>query len=89
MLNKKLITAAVSTALLSGMGATAAQAFEISANVALVSDYRFRGISQTGTDAAIQGGFDASWEPGFYVGTQWQLRHHGNRLLRRLGWPHR
>ncbi len=69
MLNKKLITAAVSTALLSGMGATAAQAFEVSANVALVSDYRFRGISQTGTDAAIQGGFDASWEPGFYLGT--------------------
>ncbi|MCP4467845.1 MAG: hypothetical protein GY813_13990, partial [Halieaceae bacterium] len=46
MLNKKLITAAVSTALLSGIGATAAQAFDVSANVALVSDYRFRGISQ-------------------------------------------
>ena len=69
MLNKKLITAAVSTALLSGIGATAAQAFDVSANVALVSDYRFRGISQTGTDAAVQGGFDASWEPGFYLGT--------------------
>ena len=69
MLNKKLITAAVSTALLSGLGATAAQAFDVSANVALVSDYRFRGISQTGTDAAVQGGFDASWEPGFYLGT--------------------
>ena len=69
MLNKKLITAALSTALLSGIGATAAQAFDVSANVALVSDYRFRGISQTGTDAAVQGGFDASWEPGFYLGT--------------------
>lgn len=69
MLNKKLITAAVSTALLSGIGATSVQAFDISANVALVSDYRFRGISQTGTDAAIQGGFDASFEPGFYIGT--------------------
>jgi uncharacterized protein (TIGR02001 family) len=61
--------AQVSTALLSGLGATAVQAFDISANVALVSDYRFRGISQTGNDAAIQGGFDASWEPGFYLGT--------------------
>lgn len=69
MLNKKLITAAVSTALLSGIGATSVQAFDISANVALVSDYRFRGISQTGKDAAVQGGFDASWEPGFYLGT--------------------
>ena len=69
MLNKKLVTAAVSATLLAGIGATSAQAFDISANVALVSDYRFRGISQTGKDAAIQGGFDASFEPGFYIGT--------------------
>ncbi len=69
MHNKKLLTAAVTTALLAGIGATSAQAVELSANVALVSDYRFRGISQTDKKAAIQGGFDASFEPGFYVGT--------------------
>ena len=69
MLNKKLLTAAVTTALLGGVGATSVQAFEVSGNVALVSDYRFRGISQTGEDAAIQGGFDASFDPGFYIGT--------------------
>jgi uncharacterized protein (TIGR02001 family) len=69
MFNKKLVTAAVSTALLAGIGATSVQAFDLSANVALVSDYRFRGISQTGKDAAIQGGFDATFEPGFYIGT--------------------
>jgi len=69
MLNKKIMTAAVATALLSGIAATSVQAFEVSANVALVSDYRFRGISQTGKDAAIQGGFDVAFEPGFYVGT--------------------
>jgi uncharacterized protein (TIGR02001 family) len=69
MKNKKLLTAAVSAALLSGVFASSAQAFDISGNVALVSDYRFRGISQTGEDAAIQGGFDASFEPGFYLGT--------------------
>jgi uncharacterized protein (TIGR02001 family) len=69
MLNKKLLTAAVGTALMAGAVTTPVQAFDISANVALVSDYRFRGISQTGKDAAIQGGFDASFEPGFYVGT--------------------
>jgi uncharacterized protein (TIGR02001 family) len=70
MKNKKLLTAAVSAALLAGFGATAAQAFDdISGNIALVSDYRFRGISQTGEDAAVQGGFDASFEPGFYIGT--------------------
>jgi uncharacterized protein (TIGR02001 family) len=69
MLNKKLVIPAVTSALLAGIGATSVQAFDISANVALVSDYRFRGISQTGKDAAIQGGFDASFEPGFYIGT--------------------
>ena len=69
MLNKKIMTAAVATALLSGIGTASVQAFEVSANVALVSDYRFRGISQTGKDAAIQGGFDVAFEPGFYVGT--------------------
>jgi len=69
MLNKKLITTAVSAALLSGVYATSVQAFDISGNVALVSDYRFRGITQSDEDAAIQGGFDASFEPGFYIGT--------------------
>lgn len=42
---------------------------DISANVALVSDYRFRGISQSNTDPAIQGGFDYVFDNGFYVGT--------------------
>jgi uncharacterized protein (TIGR02001 family) len=69
MRNKTLLTAAVTSALLAGIGATSVQAFDVSGNVALVSDYRFRGISQTGEDAAIQGGFDVSFEPGFYVGT--------------------
>ncbi|MCB1690757.1 MAG: TorF family putative porin [Halioglobus sp.] len=69
MLNKKLVSTAVGTALLAGIGATSVQAFDLSANVALVSDYRFRGITQTDTNAAIQGGFDASFEPGFYIGT--------------------
>jgi uncharacterized protein (TIGR02001 family) len=83
MLNKKLLSAAVATAVLTGAGFAQAQdkepaivtgdslveGFEISANVALVSDYKFRGISQTGKDAAVQGGFDAGFGPGFYVGT--------------------
>ena len=69
MLNKKLLTAAVTTALLAGVSATSVQAIEVSGNVALVSDYRFRGISQTGEDAAIQGGFDASFDTGLYIGT--------------------
>lgn len=41
---------------------------EFSANVAITTDYTFRGISQSGSDAAIQGGFD--WASDlFYVGT--------------------
>ena len=40
-----------------------------SANVSLTSDYRFRGISQTFKDPAVQGGFDYSHSSGFYLGT--------------------
>ena len=70
MLNKKLLTAAVATALMSGTGASvASDGFEISGNVALTSDYRFRGISQSDESAAIQGGFDVEFSPGFYIGT--------------------
>ena len=42
--------------------------FEIAGNVALVTDYRFRGISQSDEDIAIQGGFDAGWDNVIYVG---------------------
>jgi uncharacterized protein (TIGR02001 family) len=42
----------------------------VSANLGLVSDYRFRGISQTDRDPAIQGGFDYTYNPAsIYVGT--------------------
>ncbi|AZU04718.1 hypothetical protein X907_2203 [Glycocaulis alkaliphilus] len=49
--------------------AQAQEAITIEANVALVSDYRFRGISLSDRDPAIQGGFDISFANGFYVGT--------------------
>lgn len=42
---------------------------EISGNVTLASEYRFRGISQTNRDPAIQGGFDFAHESGAYLGT--------------------
>ena len=41
----------------------------ITANVALTSNYVFRGISQTFDDPAIQGGFDFAHASGFYLGT--------------------
>ncbi|MBP6682408.1 MAG: TorF family putative porin [Halioglobus sp.] len=70
MMNKKLLTAALAATLMSGAGYSQAEdEFAISGNVALTSDYRFRGISQSDESAAIQGGFDAVFAPGFYIGT--------------------
>lgn len=43
--------------------------FELSGNVAIVSDYRFRGVSFSGGDFALQGGIDLAHSSGFYVGT--------------------
>lgn len=45
-----------------------ASSAEISANVAIQSDYVWRGISQNQEDPSIQGGFDYAHESGFYVG---------------------
>ena len=47
----------------------AAGPHSFSANAALVSDYVFRGISQTQNRPAIQGGFDYSHSSGLYLGT--------------------
>ncbi len=42
--------------------------FELSSNVAMVSDYRGRGLSVSNHEAAIQGGFDLAHESGFSGG---------------------
>ena len=42
---------------------------EVSANAAIVSEYRFRGVDLSGGDPAIQGGIDVALPAGFYVGT--------------------
>ncbi len=47
----------------------AASAVEVSGNVAIATDYVFRGYSQTDERGAIQGGFDVDFGNGFYVGT--------------------
>jgi uncharacterized protein (TIGR02001 family) len=41
----------------------------VSGNVAVVSDYRFRGVSLSGGDLAVQGGIDLAHQSGFYLGT--------------------
>ncbi|MEV5033575.1 hypothetical protein MRBLMC3_002807 [Sphingobium sp. LMC3-1-1.1] len=41
----------------------------VTGSVGLVSDYRFRGVSQSDRGMAIQGGITATHESGFYIGT--------------------
>lgn len=52
-----------------GAPTDAPDAIEISANIGVVSDYRFRGISLSGRDPAVQGGIDVTTASGFFVGT--------------------
>jgi len=40
----------------------------VTGNATLVSDYRFRGFTQTNYGPAFQGGFDATHKSGFYLG---------------------
>ena len=67
MFSKKVLTTAVGAALVAG--AAHVSALEVSGNIALTSDYRFRGISQSDESVAVQGGFDVAFEQGFYLGT--------------------
>ena len=43
--------------------------FTVTGNVAGVTDYRFRGLSLSGGDFAVQGGITVNHSSGFYVGT--------------------
>jgi uncharacterized protein (TIGR02001 family) len=70
-LQKTAIAAAISGLFAPAVFAQAAPAPEpspVTANVTVVNDYRFRGISQTNYQPAIQGGFDYAHESGLYIG---------------------
>ncbi|HEU4821643.1 MAG TPA: TorF family putative porin [Qipengyuania sp.] len=41
----------------------------VTGSVGLVTDYRFRGVSLSGGDPAVQGGVTLTHDSGFYVGT--------------------
>lgn len=62
-LNKIAIAVGAAVMGLSGI----AQA-ELSANIGATSNYLWRGVSQTGDEAAISGGIDYANESGFYAG---------------------
>ncbi len=52
----------------------------LSGNLALASDYRFRGVSQTYNQPAVQGGFDYGSTAGVYGGA-WGSNVSGNQFL--------
>ncbi|MDF3009278.1 MAG: hypothetical protein K0S03_74, partial [Burkholderiales bacterium] len=57
-MRKSILSAAVAAALLVPGLAAAQAASPITGNMSLVSDYRFRGLTQTFEEPALQGGFD-------------------------------
>jgi len=76
-LHKKALSAAA-VALLSGVAMQSAYAADepaaapepspVTANVTVTNDYRYRGITQSNYQPAVQGGFDYAHESGFYIG---------------------
>lgn len=69
MLNSKLLNTLILAALAVPCAAMAEEAASpVTANVGLVSDYVFRGISQVSHSPAIQGGIDYAHSSGFYAG---------------------
>jgi len=72
-MQKKIISLAVLGAILSPLAVFAeepapAPADPLSFNVGVVSDYLFRGVSQTHGQPALQGGIDFAHPSGFYIG---------------------
>jgi uncharacterized protein (TIGR02001 family) len=70
MKNLILLAAALSAfaTFASAQTATPASPHTFTGNLTVTSDYRFRGISQTFRQPAVQGGFDYSHSSGFYAG---------------------
>ena len=67
-MRKSILSAAVAAALLVPGLAAAQAASPITGNMSLVSDYRFRGLTQTFEEPALQGGFDYAHSSGIYLG---------------------
>jgi uncharacterized protein (TIGR02001 family) len=65
-----LVPSLLTLSLLLLTGAARAQAGEstLSFNAGVVSDYRYRGISQSRLEPAVQGGFDYAQKSGLYAG---------------------
>src|SRR5690606_18429041 len=59
---------AVATLLSAGLMLAGNASAEVSGSVAVVSDYLFRGVTQTNENPALQGGVTWNHESGFYAG---------------------
>src|SRR5256885_11310100 len=69
-MRKSILSLAVAAAgLVPGLAAAQQPApSPLTGNITLITDYRFRGISQTFGKPAFQGGFDYAHSSGFYLG---------------------
>ena len=68
MLSRSLLVLAMSAVALPAFADEPAPADPLSFNVGVVSEYRYRGISQTRLKPALQGGVDYAAPNGFYLG---------------------
>lgn len=69
-MKKAILSTAVVSALFAGTALAQEQvaSFNVNTEVALTTDYRFRGISQTDEDPAVQGGMTLGHKSGVYAG---------------------
>ncbi|QIZ75690.1 TorF family putative porin [Ferrimonas lipolytica] len=65
----KIKTLTVCTAMALGLMSGSALANSFDGNIGATSDYLWRGLSQTGGEAAFSGGIDYSHDSGVYAGT--------------------
>jgi uncharacterized protein (TIGR02001 family) len=63
-----LLLAAATPAMAQDEAPAPEPAIKVTGNVTVTSDYRFRGISQTDKDPALQGTLNINHESGFYAG---------------------
>ena len=69
MLKNKLLLVALASSFALPALADTAPASPFSTNVSLTNNYLYRGLTQSGANPAIQGGFDYAGASGLYVGT--------------------
>ena len=67
-MSKKILTLAALTLVSGAVFAQAAPETTLTFNAGVVTDYRYRGITQSRNEAAVQGGVDYAHKSGFYVG---------------------